>query len=191
MYDPARLERTLEQLIADADAFSGAGGKTRVEKQTENGLTYYTLHFSVGQTNAEVDYTFVDGYLVLGPSRAMVMDAVRIHQSGNSLAQSQQFQNLLPRDQFANVSALLYQNLAPVLGPVAQQLTPGQLQSFQALAAETKPSLVCAYGEEDSIRVATNSRLFGLDLNTLALSALLKLSDRHEHGIAKSRQNPL
>jgi len=71
---------------------------------------------------------------------------------------------------------LLYQNLAPVVGPVMSQLTPSQLQSLQQLAAESKPSVVCAYGEPNSIRVASNSRLFGLDLNTLTLSTLMKMT---------------
>lgn len=176
VYDPVRLQQTFEQLVADANIKLGPNGSVALDKQEQDGLIYYTLHFTDGQKPVEVDYTFTDGYLVLGPSRAMVMEAVRTHQSGNSLAKSGAFHALLPADHYANVSAFLYQNLAPVLGPVAQQLTPSQLQSWQALAAETKPSLVCAYGEEDAIRVASNSRLFGLDLNTLALSALLKLS---------------
>jgi hypothetical protein len=181
VYDPVRLEQTFERLVAAANTQLGQKVEAQLEKQSENGLTYYTLHFGGETKVAEVDYTFTDGYLIMGPSRALVMDAVQIHQSGNSLARAQQFHSLLPHDQFANVSALLYQNLAPVLGPIAQQLTPQQLQSFTALAAEAKPSMVCAYGEEDAIRVASNSRLFGLDLNTLALSALLKLS--HPAGV--------
>ena len=176
VYDPARLEQTFEQLISDVSTISNGKAQVKLDKQTDNGLTYYTLHFGDGQRNVEVDYTFTDGYLIIGPSRAMVMEAVQTRKNGNGLSKSQQFHSLLPRDQFANVSALLYQNLAPVLGPVAQQLTAQQLQSFKALAAETKPSMVCAYGEEDAIRVASNSRFFGLDLNTLALSTLLKLS---------------
>jgi len=70
---------------------------------------------------------------------------------------------------------VLYQNLAPVIQPIAQQLTATQLQSLQQIAAETKPSVVCAYGEDNAIRVASSSRLFGLDLNTLALSTLMKI----------------
>ncbi|HEY6352649.1 MAG TPA: FecR domain-containing protein [Candidatus Angelobacter sp.] len=176
VYDPGRLQQTFEQLIADVNAKVGQTGLLTLDKQEQDGLAYYTLHSTDEHKVAEVDYTFTDGYLVLGPSRAMVMEAVRIHQSGNSLAKSGEFHALLPADHYANVSALLYQNLAPVIGPIVQQLTPSQLQSWQVLAAETKPSVVCAYGEEDAIRVASNSRLFGLDLNTLALSSLLKLS---------------
>jgi hypothetical protein len=178
VYDPARLERTLEQLIADAGKYSEGKTEIRLEKQVEDGLTYYTVHYGAGQEVGEVDYTFTDGYWIVAASRALVMDAVRIHQNGNSLARSQSFHDLLPHDRFANVSALLYQNLAPVLGPVAQQLPPQSLQVFQALAAEAKPSMACAYGEEDAIRVVSNSKLFGLDLNTLAISTLLRLG-RH------------
>jgi hypothetical protein len=35
---------------------------------------------------------------------------------------------------------------------------------------------VCAYGEPQAITVASASRLFGLDLNTLALSTLMKVA---------------
>jgi hypothetical protein len=82
----------------------------------------------------------------------------------------------LPKDQHADVSAVLYQNLAPVVGPIMNQLTPTQLQSLQQLAAETKPSVVCAYGDPQAITIASESRLFGLDLNTLTLSTLLKIA---------------
>lgn len=177
VYDPARLEHTIEQLIADAKAEAAGKGEINLEKQDENGLTFYTVHATGGNKNVEINYVFVDGYLIVGASRALLMDAIRVHQNGNSLAKSQQFRALMPHDQFANVSGLLYQNLAPVLGPIAQQLTPEQFDTFKALAAEAKPSMVCAYGEEDALRVASNGRMFGLDLNTIALSALLKMSE--------------
>jgi hypothetical protein len=78
---------------------------------------------------------------------------------------------------------VLYQNLAPVIGPIAQQLTPSQLQSIKQIAAETKPSVVCAYGENNAIRVASSSRLFGFDLNTAALTMLMNVvQPSHAHG---------
>ena len=94
------------------------------------------------------------------------MNAIAIHQNGNSLARSADFRALLPQDEQADVSAVLYQNLAPVIEPIAQQLSASQLQSLKQIAAETKPSIVCAYGENNAIRVASSSRLFGFDLNT-------------------------
>ena len=111
------------------------------------------------------------------------MNAITIHQNGSSLARSTDFRALLPQDEQADVSAVIYQNLAPVIGPIAQQLTASQLQSLQQIAAETKPSVVCAYGENNAIRVASSSRLFGFDLNTLALTTLMKVvQPSHAHG---------
>jgi hypothetical protein len=177
VYDPGRLQSTIQQLVADANEHTQKPEyHVTVEQEAVNGLTFYRLRFQDSKKAAEVDYTFVDGYLVMAPSRALVMTAINIHQSGNSLAQSGDFKALLPPDENANVSALVYQNLAPVIGPVMQQLTPSQVQALQQIAAETKPSLVCAYGEKNAIRVASTSRFFGLDLNTAALSALLKLT---------------
>ena len=182
VYDSARLQQSIQQIIQDANNHVKDGKSVTVEDHVVDGITYHTLSFPEAGKLGGITYAFTDGYMILGPSQAMVMDAIHTHQSGNSLAKSGDFHKLLPQDQFTNVSALLYQNLAPVIGPVAQQLTPSQLQSLKAIAAETKPSLVCAYGEESSIRVASTSKYFGLDLNSLALSTLLKLS--HPHGMA-------
>ncbi|HST77519.1 MAG TPA: DUF3352 domain-containing protein, partial [Verrucomicrobiae bacterium] len=177
VYNPGRLQATIQQLVNDAnDHAKDAQQKLALDQETVNGLTYYTLHATGRNKPVEINYTFTDGYLVMGASRALVMNALTIHQSGNSLARSSGFRSLLPQDQHTDVSALLYQNLAPVIGPVMSQLTPSQLQSLQQIAAESKPSVVCAYGEPNAIRVASNSRLFGLDLNTLTLSKLMKMT---------------
>jgi ferric-dicitrate binding protein FerR (iron transport regulator) len=183
VYDPGRLQATIRQLVADANQHVGDGKYDLTLEQTSvNGLAYYTLRSLDPAKPLEINYTFSDGFIVLGPSRALVMQALTIHHSGNSLARSGAFRGMLPQDEHADVSALLYQNLAPVVAPVAQQLTPQQLQLFEQLAAETKPSVVVAYGESDAIRVASTSRFFGLDLNTLALSTLLKLAQPGARG---------
>jgi FecR-like protein/uncharacterized protein DUF3352/putative zinc finger protein len=180
--DPVKLQATIQQLAILAEHFKrGENGRAptplaTLSQETVNGLVYYTLRPQDGNSLHEIDYTFTNGYMILGPSRAMVMQALSIHQGGNSLAQSDGFKALLPHDDHANVSALVYQNLAPVLGPAMKQLSPSQMQSLQQLAAETKPSLVCAYGDEDSIRVASTSPFFGLDLNTLALTSIMRLA---------------
>src|SRR5260221_10295708 len=175
-YAPGRLKPPTQQLTTDENDYIPPPHQgLALEQQPANGLTYYTIR-SLDATKAlEVTYTFTDGYIIMGPSRALVMNAIAIRQSGNSLAASSDFRALLPQDEHANVSALLYQNLAPMIGPISQQLSPSQLQSLQQLAAETKPSVVCAYGDNNAIQVASNSRFFGLDLNTLALSSLMKL----------------
>jgi ferric-dicitrate binding protein FerR (iron transport regulator) len=177
VYSPGRLQSTMQQLIADVnDNKKNTAAELMLSQQTSGGNTFYTIQVNEGRKNFEIDYAFVDGYMVIAPSRALVMSAINTRQSGNSLSRSDSFRSLLPKDQHADVSAVLYQNLAPVVGPIMNQLTPSQLQSLQQLAAETNPSVVCAYGEPQAITIASESRLFGLDLNTLTLSALLKIA---------------
>lgn len=187
--DPTRLQETLRKLVTFAGTQMKAADKISIDQQTDDGVTYYTLNGLHSTANVQINYAFNDGYLIIGPSRALVKTAVQIHKNGNSLAKSANFRKLLPQDRNTNVSALLYQNISPLLSPLAQQLTPSQLQMFQQLAAESKPSAICAYGEENSILVASNTRFF--DLNTLALTSILKATEsqrgaggkmRHEHG---------
>ncbi|HET9836605.1 MAG TPA: FecR domain-containing protein [Candidatus Angelobacter sp.] len=184
--DPGRLQSTIQQLVADANEHEkDQHPPVAIDQSTANGLTFYTIHAQDATSAHELAYTFTDGYMILGPSRALLMNAITIHQSGNSLARSADFRALLPQDEHADVSGLLYQNLAPVIAPIANQLSPSQLQSLQQLAAESKPSVVCAYGEDNAIRVATSSRLFGFDLNTLALTTLMNAAQPGQRHIRK------
>jgi len=174
--DPNRLQSTIEQLVADANEHKHEHPGLAMDSNTANGQTFHTIRSLDATKPFEVTYTFTDGYMILAPNRAMIMNAMAIHQNGNSLAKSGDFRALLPQDEHPDVSAVLYQNLAPVVGTISKQLTPSQLQSLQQLAAESKPSVVCAYGDDNAIRVATSSRLFGFDLNTLALSTLMNVA---------------
>ena len=182
--DPGRLQSTIQQLVADVkDRVNGESAGLALDQETATGLTFYTIRHLDATKPFEVTYTFTDGYMIIGPSKALVMNAIAIHQSGNSLAHSADFRALLPQDEQADVSAVLYQNLAPVIGPIAQQLSASQLQSLKQIAAETKPSVVCAYGEANAIRVASSSRLFGFDLNTAALTTLMNvMQPSRSHG---------
>jgi hypothetical protein len=186
VHDPGRLQSTIQQLIADVNEHEkDKHPPVAIEQSAANGLTFFTIHVEDARKPVELTYTFIDGYMVLGPSRAVVMNAISIRQNGNSLASSADFRALLPQDENPDVSALLYQNLAPVISPIASQLSPSQLQSLQQIAAETKPSVVCAYGEDNAIRVASSSRLFGFDLNTLALTTLLRVAQPGRNGHIK------
>jgi hypothetical protein len=128
---------------------------------------------STNQPNAEVDYTFVDGYLIAAPDRGTLSRAIQSRQAGFTLTHSPTFQALLPSDGYTNFSAIFYHNIGPVVGPLAEQLksnvalTPQQQQSIDALTANSAPGLVYAYGEPDRIVVASNTGFMGFDLGTL------------------------
>jgi hypothetical protein len=150
------------------------------------GRTIYTIQSQGAGLATEYDYTFADGYMIMAPSRGLLLSALQTHASGTSLAHSASFRALLPSDNQANFSAMIYQNLSPILKPLASQLSSGQLALIQQLAADAKPSVFCAYGESDRIEVVSSGKLFDLNPGLPTLIHLLGLSD---HGTSV-RANP-
>lgn len=182
--DAPRLQSTLERLVNAINQEAALHGKkgVQLEQHEFEGRTFYLLRSLDAKTiGVEVNYTFDAGYIVMAPSRALVVNALRTKSNSDSLARSSQFQSLLPNDQHANFSAIFYQNLAPVVEPIASQLTASQLENLRQIAAEAKPTLVCAYGEESSIEVASASNPFPFNLNQMGLAALLGTHERHKH----------
>jgi hypothetical protein len=171
VYDPVRLEHTIETLVAKANS-SQQQVTLRLTQTQVGGRTYYALRG--GQSPFEVDYTFTDGYLVAASSQALLTQANSQRATGYSLTRSAGFKALVAPDRFSNFSAILYQNFATVLGPVANQLratgalSADQQKALDALKANSGPSLVYAYGEPDRIEVASTGSFFGLNLDALA-----------------------
>jgi FecR protein/Putative zinc-finger len=171
------LERVVEKLNAWA-TLSGKGG-LRWENTTEGGRTVYTLRSA--DFGLEVHYTFVNGYLVATPSRALLGRALQYRESGNTLLRSSRFRETMPEDGNANFSAILYHDLAPVLRPLAERAPEGQRGALAA-AAEMPPTLVYAYAQGDRITLAANTEggpfglspdsLLGLP-NSLAMQSIL------------------
>jgi hypothetical protein len=136
--------------------------------------TYFIItSTNPGGVNTEVDYTFVDSYLIAAPDIATISRAIQSRQAGYTLPRAATFQALLPNDGYTNFSAIFYHNIGPVVGPIAEQLkssgslTTQQRQSIDALTANSAPGLIYAYGESDRISVASNTGFMGFDLGTL------------------------
>jgi hypothetical protein len=174
VYDPVHLQATIAKLVeaANRESTTHGGGPVTLEQQQLGSLTIHTIHWKAPIQN-ELDYTFIDGYLVTAPSLGLLTSTLQAHANGNTLATSERFKSLIPPDPRNNVSALLYQNLAPVLEPLRGQLTQSQLTLLNQIAADTKPTVVAAIGEPDRIEVLSTSKFFGFDLNTMTISALL------------------
>ena len=173
VYDPATLQATIGKLV---DSFNREAthtdGSLQLSQQQVGSQTYYTIRNSK-QANYEMDYTYVDSYLIAAPDISTLSHAIRDRESGNTLTHSQTFQALLPNDGYTNFSAIFYHNVGPVVGPLVDQiksfgkLTPEQQQSITTLQANTAPGLIYAYGESDRIVVASNTGFMGFDLGTL------------------------
>jgi hypothetical protein len=173
VYDPAALQSTIAKLVDsfNREATRQEGSLQLVQKQVGS-QTYFTLR-SQKQPNSEIDYLFVDSYLVVAPDIGTLSRALRDRQAGNSLTHSSTFQALLPSDGYTNFSAIFYHNTGPVVGPLVEQLrasgalTPQQQQSIDSLQANTAPGLIYVYGEPQRIVAASNTGFMGFDLGTL------------------------
>jgi hypothetical protein len=166
--DPDRLENTLERMVQAVN--SQTQGTTphtiAIEASTAGSQRYYAIH-DVTTGMVVANYTFDDGFMIVAPQRALLMDALQIHASGNSLGQSAEFRALLPRDQNENCSAVAYQNLTPVLTPLLSQFNGDSASAIRKLAADSRPTVACVWGKDNRIEAASDSRFFGFDFLTL------------------------
>ncbi len=173
VYDPSTLQSTIAKLVESFNREGNAQGHSLQLTQRQVGSRTYFLINSPNQPNSEIDYTFVDNYLIAAPDPGTISRAIQSREAGYTLAHSSTFQSLLPNDGYTNFSAIFYHNIGPVVGPLVKQvkasgaLTAQQQQSIDALTANSAPGLIYAYGEPDQIVVASNTGFMGFDLGTL------------------------
>jgi FecR protein len=174
--DPEHLQKALEQAVAEVNKQAANYGKAGLvwDLGDIGGRPYYTLRSA--DFGLEVDYTYVNGYMVVGPSRAMVERSVRAQEAGYTLLKSAKFTAGLPADGNANFSAVFYHDLAPLVQPFAQRIANSagnlpqeQQQAIKSLAADMPPTLAYAYAQGDSITFAANTEggPFGISPATL------------------------
>jgi DNA-binding FrmR family transcriptional regulator len=169
--DPVRMQQSVERVVAEVNKEGAKHGLQLLawDNSDVDGRTFYKIR-SV-QFGLEVNYAFVNGYLVAAPSRALVDLAIRYHDSNVTLRTSKRFLSTLPSDGNANFSAIFYHDLAPLIAPIAQRLaengaggTDDRKRAIAELAADTPPTLAYAYAYGDRIIVAadTEGGPFGL-----------------------------
>lgn len=172
VHDAAGLAVSMEKLVQGLNNELQREAKPGIRLTSEdvNGQRYYSL-LNPEKGAQPIHYTFSNGYMIVGPSRALLMQTLRTRATGDSLARSGEFRSLLPKDRNTNYSAIAYQNLAPVAGPLLAQISGDQAKALQSLMADSRPSVICAWGRENRIEAVTNSRLLGFDW--LAVGSLL------------------
>jgi hypothetical protein len=172
--DPVHLQQTFEQVVNEINKQTAMQGKKGLEwdKSDSGGRTFYTLR-SKDFGGVEVNYVFANGYLIAGPTRALVDQALRFHDSGTTLVHSTKFTAGLPADGNVNFSALIYHNLAPLAKSVADRVgtnnLPSGSQNAITVASTMEPTLAYAYAYGDRIEFAANTEggPFGLSPATL------------------------
>ena len=172
VYDPDRLQWTLQTLLQRAAEKAAAGTEVGIEESAgDDGRIYYRMHGTLPEgspiSGAEVHYTFVDGYLVAAPSRALVERAIQTRDSHTSILTASEFQALLPTDGYTDFSAVVFNRLGEMMSqfagkiPMPAELTEEQRAQVQGFLSEMSensgPSLYALYGESERIRLASNS----------------------------------
>jgi hypothetical protein len=157
------------------------------------GRTFYTLRSA--DFGFEANYVFANGYMIAGPSRALVEQALRYHDSGTTLKTSAKFTAGLPADGQVNFSAFVYHNIASLVQPFAKAGAnlPSGPQKALAMAATMEPTLAYAYAYGDHIEVATNTEggPFGLSPATfLGMPNAFELHHVLEQGIKPGATQP-
>jgi hypothetical protein len=159
VYDSARLQSTIERVVAQLNSHLGEIGQPALTLSSEavGGQVYYKLgHANV--SGPEVHYTYALGYIIAAPSRGLVSLALQYQQSRSSIANSAKFRSMMPADGVDNCSAILYQNLLETAGSIASYapagvggITSEQLQTLRQTVELTPATLVCASGEANRI----------------------------------------
>jgi FecR protein/Protein of unknown function (DUF3352)/Putative zinc-finger len=174
--DAQHLQQAFERVVTEINneaAKHGQGGLVW-DRGELGGRTYYTLKSSL--FGVEVNYTYANGYLIVGPSRGLVQRSIATKEGGYTLLRSPRFTAGLPADGNANFSAVFYHNLAPLVQPFADRIAKStgnlpqeQQQAIKQMAADLPPTLAYAYAQGDSITFATNTEggPFGLSPATL------------------------
>lgn len=172
--DPAHLQQAFEHVVDEVNKQMAQEGKAGLswDRTDAGGHTYYTLRSK--DLGVEVNYVFANGYLIAGPTRALVEQALKYHDSNVNLTHSARFTAGLPADGNTNFSALVYHNLAPLVQPFANRIADSaksdeQQKALAGMAANMQPTLAYAYAFGDRIEFSSNTEggPFGLSPATL------------------------
>ncbi|MDZ7637067.1 MAG: FecR family protein [Bryobacterales bacterium] len=157
--DPVRLNTAIQRVVEAFNREMSLQGKpvAQFSAETVDGIAFHTIAYTPRADNAEsgspsrlttLHYVFANGYLIAGPDRGLLRQAIQTQASGTSILTDAKFRELLPADAYTGFSGVFFQQAAGALGSLAAQLAAGQggnpqqAEAMQQLAKELKPSLV-------------------------------------------------
>jgi hypothetical protein len=155
--DGPRIENTIQWAITNLNREAQARGfpTWNLESESVDGKMYHALT-SKGSP-MEIHYTSWMGYMIVAPTRPLLAEAIRIHDSGNSINNSTAFRAMMPADGRDTASAIMYQNLqamAQSIPSIATDVASRDLRERireASLLQEAVPKVVFVYGEPDRI----------------------------------------
>ncbi len=157
--DAARLQNAIQWSIQEVNREAAARGEPAMTlaSETAGGRTYYAV--TSAKLPTAIHYTFWAGYMIISPSRALLIETIQNHDAGMTLARSAVFRSQFPADGHDYASGFIYQNVQAI----ANTLPAGALQQ----AVDALPTLVCMYGETDRI-VMSSKGVLGMNIASIA-----------------------
>ena len=197
--DPGLLQSTVRTLVESWNREAAEQDKPalRLSQESVGGRRIFTLATEGDGTSGssrEIAHGLIaDGYLLIGPSRALLLEAVAQRDSGIQLANSSSFRELLPTDGRAHVSGLVYQDLGESLGTLGQLIGrhaangegaggENPATALSELVSEAGPGLAVVYADGREISFVTKGLRGPLGLSFESLLSLGGLLG-HETGL--------
>ena len=180
--DAPRLENTIQWAVTNLNREAEARQLPtwNLESETVEGKTYHAL--TSKDAPLQIHYTSWMGYMIFTPSRALLAEAIRLHDSGNSIGRSAAFRAMMPPDGRDTASAIMYQNLEAMsqsAASVAADVVNGDVREGlrqATLFQSALPRMVFVYGEQDRI-LGSAKGSFGIRIaSMLGVSHMLEAS---------------
>ena len=188
----------LTSRINDRLAAEGHEGRIVIESEDVGNRTDRVVRFTGPEAQGHaMRYTFVDGYLIAAPSRALIDRAIEQRGNGYMLTRSSAFFALLPANGYVNVSAFGWEHMGPSVGPLASRLAgtvaSEDVKALSTMASEAGPRLVTVYAEDDRIVVSARGdaglgSLLGSMISGSGLGAFGHVLDHARHAGGPAQQ---
>ena len=157
VYNWAVLQNAIERLVFEFNLASVDEGGPQLELLAESagGRIDYVLRQTDG--GPEVHYAFVGGYMVVGPSQALLNQSIQYYETQSNLSNSTAFRALFPAGSQNDCSAVFYGNMGSIASslsgfiPESVDVEEGQLEAVLNMTTETSPTLACVVAEDDRI----------------------------------------
>lgn len=170
--DMPKLENAIQYAVTNLNREAQIQQKPEwsLGSETVDGKTYHSLT-SKGFP-MEIHYTSWNGYMLITPRRALLTEAIRIHDGGNSIAQSAAFRAEMPPDGRDIASGIMYQNVEalsrsmPSIAEDAMSRTTQNEFRQMALLQKSWPKVAVVYGEPDRILGAAKGS-FGINIASM------------------------
>ena len=163
--DAARLQRTVSTLLALTQLQSAD-----VE---DGGITFHSVTVPSSTVPAEINYAFVDGYLIVASSHDAVADAIRLHKSGGSLAKSPRFLATRPPGHSSDASGMFYEDPLIMAALQLRNVAPEMAESLAQVSRDSTPAVFYLYGDDTTIREASGGGT--LDIATILVVAAVAI----------------